>query len=152
MRIAMNNKIKKLLDEVKEIENRYEEFDYTPCTDRDIEKFNNWLKDEFGGLAPNLSGYIEFCQVADGFNSNGVFMFSINSDKDKFVNVYMKNKHWWEVKNEKKYLLIGDDNISWYALELSSGKYCVLDLSSGDLIEKADNVDELLEIALSKAI
>ena len=44
MRIAMNNKIKKILDEVKEIENRYEEFDYTPCTDQDIEKFNNWLK------------------------------------------------------------------------------------------------------------
>lgn len=90
--------------------------------------------------------------MADGFNSNGVFMFSINPDKDKYMNVYVKNEHWWEISEGKRYLLIGDDNISWYALELSSGKYCVLDLSSGDLIEEVDDFDKLLEIALSKSL
>jgi hypothetical protein len=150
----MNNKIKNLLDEIKNERNKnpYREFTYTPCTDKDIEKFNNWLKEEFGDSAPNLSGFIEFCQVADGFNSNGVFMFSINPDKDKYVNVYVKNEHWWEVTEEKRYLLIGDDDISWYALDLSSGKYCVLDLTSGDIMEEVDDVDELLEIALSEAL
>lgn len=148
----MNNKIKKILDEVKEIENRYEEFDYTPCTDRDIEKFNNWLKDEFGGLAPNLSGYIEFCQVADGFNSNGVFMFSISPDKDEFLNIYVKNEHWWETIAEQRYLLFGNDGISLYVLELPTGKYCVLDSACGDLIEEVEDFNTLLEIALSNAL
>ena len=150
----MNNRIKDLLNEIKNKKNQnpFRKFDYSSCTDQDIEKFSYWLKEEFGDSAPDLSGFIEFCKVADGFNFNGVFMFSINPDKDKYMNVYVKNEHWWEISVGKRYLLIGDDNISWYALELSSGKYCVLDLSSGDLIEEVDEVDKLLEIALSKSL
>jgi len=35
---------------------------------------------------------------------------------------------------------------------VSTGKYCVLDITSYDIMEEADNVDELLEIALSEAL
>lgn len=150
----MNNKIKDLLDEVKNKRNKnpFRKFDYSSCTEQDIKRLNNWLKEEFGDAAPSLSGFIEFCQIADGFNSNGVFMFSINPDKDKYVNVYAKNEHWWEVVPKREYLLIGSDDISWYALELSTGKYCILDLTCGDLVEEVDDVDKLLEIALSNAL
>ena len=148
----MNNKIKNLLDEVKRIESRYGKFDYTSCTDQDIDKLDNWLKVKLGDLAPNLSDFIGFCKVADGFNANGVFIFSINPDKNEFVNIYVKNEHWWEVMVENKYLLIGNDSISFYALDLSSGGYCILDSACGDLIEEVDDFEALLEIALSKAL
>ncbi|MCL2080002.1 MAG: YrhA family protein [Oscillospiraceae bacterium] len=150
----MNNEIIDLLDKIKTKRNQnpFREFCYSSCTDQDIRKLCNWLKVRLGDSAPNLSGFIGFCQIADGFNSNGVFMFSINPDKDEFMNIYVKNEHWWEVMVEKKYLLIGNDDISWYALELSSGKYCILDLTCGDLVEEVDDFDTLLEIALSKAL
>jgi len=145
----MNEKIKELLEKIKERENRYEKFEYTPCSERDIEKFNAWLKTEFGDSAPDLSEFIEFCKVADGLNSNGVFMFSLS--QDKYVNVYVQNEHFWEAMNEKNYLLIGSDDISDYAVELSSGKFCVLDSTCGDCLEYYDGYDNLMEEALSIA-
>jgi hypothetical protein len=53
---------------------------------------------------------------------------------------------------ENKYLLIGNDSISFYALDLSSGGYCILDSACGDLIEEVDGFEALLEKALSKAL
>jgi len=148
----MNEAIIKLLDEIKTIENQnpYKDFSYSSCTEENIETFNEWTTRKLGGITPDLSAFIEFCKIADGFNANGVFFFSI--DHDKYENVYMRNIYWWEAVDSKEYFLLGNDSISSYAIEVASGKACILDLSSGSFIKEVESIDKLIETALALAL
>ena len=148
----MNKNIIKLLDDIEHIENQneFKDFVYSSCTEQNIKTFNSWIIKELGNLTPDISCFVEFCKVADGFNANGVFMFSI--DPDKYVNVYVRNMFWWEAVDSKEYLLLGNDSISSYAIEVSSGKACILDLSSGSFIKEVESIDKLIEAALTLAL
>jgi len=150
----MNDKILLMLESIKTIENQNElkDFEYVPCSAEDIERFNNWLEKELGGPVSQLDGFLEFCKITDGFNSDGVFFYSLNPDK--YTNIYRMNQEGnWEILENKDYLLLGNGSLDAFAYKPGTGEFVAVDqgcLCKDNEFKRYKTVDELIEAALNQ--
>lgn len=71
----------------------------------------------------------------------------------KYINGLIElNQIWYENEEQKKYLFLGESNISWYVFDLQQKKYKELDNPSGQEMEIFNHFEEMYDKLLTDAL
>ncbi len=126
------------------------------ATEEEIEIFFKEAKSEIDMDLPN--DYAKILRVVNGLEFNGVILYGIDqkllsNQSNQWINGLIEyNKIWYENEWQKKYIFIGESNISWYVYDLAECKYSELDNPSGRENQVFSSLECMVEKLLSDAL
>lgn len=145
-------KIEKIIEE-KQI---YNEKVNKGANKREVQLFKKRVNEELNIILPEE--YLRALEVINGIEFNGFIVYGIDGIKlDETPNQYINglieyNKIWYENKHQRRYIFLGESNISWYVYDEELKKYYELDNPSGRIIEEFKCFEFLMEKLLSDAL
>ena len=119
------------------------------ASEESIDRLRTALKERYHIDLPEE--YADVLREIDGMVFNGFYLYGVDKElseeeKQQKVDCLLDtNEVWWENEFQKAYLFLGQDDISWYVYEPETGKYLVLDLPSGDVVDEFDHLGDLLD-------
>ncbi|GIO23683.1 YrhA family protein [Oceanobacillus sp. J11TS1] len=144
------------LNEIKREKKLYEEEINIGAVEKEISDFEKKVLEEFKCKLPE--DYKDVLRIINGIEFNGFILYGIDEEilKDKpnqQINGFLELNHiWHENVEQKKYLFLGESNISWYVYDLKSRKFLELDNPSGEKIGVFKNFNELFTNLLEDAL
>lgn len=126
------------------------------ANEEEIKIFYKEVKDEIKVDLPNE--YVKILRTVNGLEFNGFILYGIdqyllNKKQNQSINGLIGyNKIWYENEWQKKYIFIGESNISWYVYDLAECKYIELDNPSGTENEMFSSIECMVEKLLSDAL
>lgn len=126
------------------------------ANEEEIEIFFKEVKNEIKVDLPNE--YVKILRAVNGLEFNGFILYGIdqyllNRKQNQSINGLIEyNKIWYENEWQKKYIFIGESNISWYVYDLAKCKYVELDNPSGRENEVFFSLECMVEKLLSDAL
>ena len=105
------------------------------ATEEEIGMFFKKVKAELNVDLPN--DYANILELVNGLEFNGFILYGIDQillskQPNQSINGLIEyNKIWYENEWQKKYIFIGESNISWYVYDFAECKYAELDNPSG---------------------
>ena len=139
----MNTIILQILEEIETIKQRYGKSVYYSCSDDEVEFFTNWVSQRLPIDENKLSDFIGFSKVANALNFNGLFVYGVSKENE--FNIFDMNEVWWDVEEQKQYLFLGHDDLSWFCIDSKTGDFCLLDKPSGSVEETYETFEDMLE-------
>ena len=121
-----------------------------------LENYFNEAKAELNVDLPN--DYANILVLVNGLEFNGFILYGIdesllNKQPNQSINGLIEyNKIWYENEWQKKYIFIGESNISWYVYDFAECKYVELDNPSGRENEVFSSLEYMVEKILSDAL
>ncbi len=147
---------KNKLQEIIQEKNIYGERVNIGATEEEIEIFFREAKAELNVDLPN--DYAKILERVNGLEFNGFILYGIDQNllskqPNQSINGLIEyNKIWYENEWQKKYIFIGESNISWYVYDFAECKYVELDNPSGRQNEVFSSLDYMVEKILSDAL
>ncbi len=123
------------LQEIIQEKNLYGEKVNIGATESEIELFLTETKTELNVDLP--IDYVKILEYVNGLEFNGFILYGIDKDllsmqPNQSINGLIEyNKIWYENEWQKKYIFIGESNISWYVYDMVECRYLKLDNPSG---------------------
>lgn len=143
---VLSPRLKAALDRIDRVAKEFDEAGiYLRLRAGEADYFHNWCLRLWGRM-PIDSAYVKILSQIDGFEMDGLLLYSLDRQKDE--NIYDNNEIWWEVDEDREYLYLGEDDLSWYCVQIATNKPCLLDKPSGTMISVYDSFEELLLEAL----
>lgn len=134
----------------------YDEEINVGATKEEIQLFCEKCRAELKADIPDE--YLRILEVVNGIEFNGFILYGIDEellDEQQNQSIYgliEYNKIWYENEWQKRYLFLGESDISWFVYDLEEHKYCELDNPSGSESEVFDHMEGLVEKFLSDAL
>ena len=147
---------KEKLQEIVEEKNLYGEKINFGATTEEIKLFFKETKTVLNVELPN--DYLKILEVVNGIEFNGFILYGIdqnllNVKQNQNINGLIEcNEIWYENEWQKKYIFLGESNISSYVYNLLEHKYCELDNPSGEEVEVFSNLESMIEKILNDAL
>ena len=122
-----NIKLKEIIEE----KNLYGEQVNTGAREAELAKFKKNVKEELQKVLP--SEYINVLKIINGLEFNGFILYGIdevfleNKPNQHINGLISFNQIWYEDEDQKKYLFLGESNISWYVYDTNKEQYTELD-------------------------
>ena len=144
------------LEEIRKEERKYGDELNDGISEEESLTFIKEAEKELGAVLPKE--YVKILETINGLEFNGVILYGADEQLLKeaparSVNGLIdNNKIWYENEWQKRYLFLGESNISWYVYDLNSKKYCELDNPTGELSEEFDEFEEILDKMLGEAL
>ena len=144
------------LEEIIEEKNLYGEQVNTGASEVELAKFKKNVKAELQKDLP--SEYINVLKIINGLEFNGFILYGIDEvflekKPNQHINGLISfNQIWYENEDQKKYLFLGESNISWYVYDTNKEQYIELDNPSGREMAEFKKIDEILEKMLSDSL
>lgn len=142
--------IEKLINDIAEIEAKYDEILPAPVTIEEQEILKNGSTGLFGKDIP-IESYSQFLNKVNSLQHNGLFLYGVNTQNDN-LDIIEKNKIWHDVIEYQKYLFFGDDDTSWYIWDSEVNEFQLLDKPSGEIMEIFESCNAMLIEALQTAM
>lgn len=126
------------------------------ATEEEIGMFFKEVKAELNVDLPN--DYANILELVNGLEFNGFILYGIgqillSKQPNQSINGLIEyNKIWYENEWQKKYIFIGESNISWYVYDFAECKYAELDNPSGRENEVFSSLEDMVEKILSDAL
>lgn len=126
------------------------------ATEEEIGMFFKEVKAELNVDLPN--DYANILELVNGLEFNGFILYGIDQillskQPNQSINGLIEyNKIWYENEWQKKYIFIGESNISWYVYDFAECKYAELDNPSGRENEVFSSLEDMVEKVLSDAL
>ena len=126
------------------------------ATEEEIEIFFKKAKAELNVDLPY--DYAKILELINGVEFNGFILYGIDKNllskrPNQSINGLIEyNKIWYENEWQKKYIFIGESNISWYVYDFAECKYVELDNPSGRENEVFSSLECMVEKILSDAL
>ena len=126
------------------------------ATEEEIAIFFKEAKTELNVDLPN--DYASILELVNGLEFNGFILYGIDQtlsckQPNQSINGLIEyNKIWYENEWQKKYIFIGESNISWYVYDFAECKYIELDNPSGRENEAFPSLECMVEKMLSDAL
>lgn len=144
------------LQEIVQEKNLYGEKINIGATAENVQLFLKEIKTE---LKVDLPGdCVKILEVVNGIEFNGFILYGIDQyllgmQPNQTINGLIEyNKIWHENEWQKKYIFLGESNISWYVYDLMECRYYELDNPSGRVNEVFNSLECLVEKLLSDAL
>ncbi len=124
--------------------------------EKDLKLFVDIFKKTFSVILPN--DYLDFLKNFNGIEFNGFIIYGVDKNllsikTDNHINGLIEfNNIFYENEYQKKYIFLGENNISWYVYDIESVIYFELDNSSGTKINKFDDFKDMLKSFIKEAI
>ena len=147
---------KNKLQEIAQEKKTYGEELNVGATNDEITEFLVEFRNQLNVDLPE--GYTRFLETVNGLEFNGFVLYGIDScllkmqPNQTIYGLIENNKIWYENEWQKKYIFLGEGNISWYVYDLANGKYYELDNPSGRETEAFNRIEDLLEKILKDAL
>lgn len=144
------------LEEIIEEKNLYGEQINSGASEVELAKFKLRVKEELQKDLP--TEYSNVLKMVNGLEFNGFILYGIDEVLlEKKTNQHINglisfNKIWYENEDQKKYLFLGESNISWYVYDTNNERYIELDNPSGREMVIFKELDEILEKILSDSL
>lgn len=144
------------LQEIIQEKNLYGEKVNIGATESEIELFLTETKTELNVDLP--IDYVKILEYVNGLEFNGFILYGIDKDllsmqPNQSINGLIEyNKIWYENEWQKKYIFIGESNISWYVYDMVECRYLELDNPSGRENEVFSSLECMVEKLLSDAL
>ncbi|KAA0944295.1 SMI1/KNR4 family protein [Sporosarcina sp. ANT_H38] len=144
------------LEEIIEEKNLYGEQVNTGASEVELAKFMKNVKEELQKDLP--SEYNNVLKAINGLEFNGFILYGIDEvllekKPNQHINGLISfNQIWYENEDQKKYLFLGESNISWYVYDTNKEQYIELDNPSGREMVEFKKFDEMLEKILSDSL
>ncbi|MBC1487230.1 SMI1/KNR4 family protein [Listeria seeligeri] len=119
-----------------------------PISKREYEKILEWLKENFG--FDEFNDYYNFLSQVNGLSFNGLYLYGFQPEHPN-IDLINSNIIWREHNWTKKFLFLGDDEISFYVWNSEEESFQILDKPGGDVMEEYENLTEMFEEALKIA-
>lgn len=148
--------LKDRLQEIVQEKKLYGEEVNIGATDEEIEIFSKKAKVELNVDLPN--DYVKILGLVNGLEFNGFILYGIdqhllsNQPNQRINGLIEYNKIWYENEWQKKYIFIGESNISWYVYDLVACRYFELDNPSGRENGEFSSSECIVEKLLSDAL
>lgn len=145
------NNLKKIIDEKK----MYDEEVNSGASQKEISKLVIEVKKKLNVEIPKE--YLDVISKINGLEFNGFILYGIDEyllDSEINQSIYgllESNQIWYENEGQKKYLFLGESNISWYVYEHKSNSFIELDNPSGTESLKFNNFYEMFNKLLIDA-
>ncbi|MFR6171962.1 MAG: YrhA family protein [Blautia sp.] len=145
------NNLKKIIDEKK----MYDEEVNSGASPKEISKLVIEAKKKLNVEIPKE--YLDVISKINGLEFNGFILYGIdeylldNEINQSIYGLLESNQIWYENEGQKKYLFLGESNISWYVYEYKSNAFIELDNPSGTEILKFNNFYEMFNKLLIDA-
>lgn len=144
------------LEEIIEEKNLYGEQINSGASQVELAKFKISVKEELQKDLPTEYG--DFLKKVNGLEFNGFILYGIDDVfLEKKTNQHINglisfNQIWYENEDQKKYLFLGESNISWYVYDTNNERYIELDNPSGREMVVFKELDKMLEKILSDSL
>lgn len=144
--------LKKIIDELK----LYDEKINQGASKNEIKRLKLEAKSKLGFELP--SEYLDIISKVNGLEFNGFILYGVDEyllGSEINQNIYgliEYNLIWHENEEQKKYLFLGESNISWYVYDIENKNFIELDNPSGEKIEKFNNFYEMFKKLLEDAV
>ena len=144
------------LQEIIQEKKIYGEIVNIGATEEEIGMFFKEVKAELNVDLPN--DYANILELVNGLEFNGFILYGIDQillskQPNQSINGLIEyNKIWYENEWQKKYIFIGESNISWYVYDFAECKYAELDNPSGRKNEVFSSLEDMVEKILSDAL
>ncbi len=144
------------LQEIVQEKNLYGEKVNIGATEEEMEIFFKETKAELNVDLPN--DYAKILGLVNGLEFNGFILYGIdqyllsNQPNQSINGLIEYNKIWYENEQQKKYIFIGESNISWYVYDLVECQYFELDNPSGRENGVFSSLECMVEKLLSDAL
>lgn len=119
-----------------------------PISKMEYENILEWLKENFG--FDEFNDYYNFLSQVNGLSFNGLYLYGFQPEHPN-IDLINSNKIWREHNWTKKFLFLGDDEISFYVWNSEEESFQVLDKPGGDVMEEYEKLTEMFEEALKIA-
>lgn len=126
------------------------------ATEKEIEMFFEEAKAKLNVDLP--TDYAKILGVVNGLEFNGFILYGIDQhllskQPNQRINGLIEyNKIWYENEWQKKYIFIGESDISWYVYDLVECQYFELDNPSGSENEVFSSLERMVDKLLSDAL
>ena len=141
------------LEKIEKIESGYGEKLNSPIN---LDKIKSLSKNEINKVQTFMEQeYSRFLTKVNGLDFNGSVLYGLKTDDSCSAEVYDffdYNNILHEVEENKRFVFIGENNISWFVYNPSNDEYLELDMPSAEVVEKFNSLDDLLESFLSDTI
>lgn len=144
------------LEEIIEEKNLYAEQINSGASQVELDKFKFSIKEELQKDLPTEYG--DFLKEVNGLEFNGFILYGIDEvflekEQNQYINGLISlNQIWYENEEQKKYLFLGESNISWYVYDTNNERYIELDNPSGREMVVFKEFDKMLEKILSDSL
>jgi len=144
------------LQEIVQEKNLYGEKINIGATAEEIRLFIKKATDELRVDLPD--GYVKILEVVNGIEFNGFILYGIDQyllgrQQNQTINGLIEyNKIWYENEWQKRYIFLGESNISWYVYDLVKHQYFELDNPSGRENVVFSSLECMVEKLLSDAL
>lgn len=144
------------LEEIIEEKKLYGEKVNIGASEAELAQFQKSVKEGLYIELPNE--YINVLKIINGIEFNGFVLYGIDEEllknkPNQYINGFISlNQIWYENEEQKKYLFLGESNISWYVYDIDKKIYCELDNPSGREMIEFTNFGEMLEKMLSDSL
>lgn len=123
--------LKKIIDEKR----LYDEEVNLGASKEEINNLVNEINKQLGKEIPNE--YLDILSKVNGLEFNGFILYGIDEnllehENSEYISGLIDtNKILYENQDKKKYLFLGESNISWYVYEYENKRFIELDNPSG---------------------
>lgn len=144
--------LKKIIDEKK----MYDEEVNLGASKEEIDKLIVEAKEKLSVEIPKE--YLDILSKVNGIEFNGFILYGVDKyllEHEMNQSIYGLvdlNKIWYENEEQKKYLFLGESNISWYVYEYRNKIFIELDNPSGREINKFNSFYEMFNKLLVDAL
>lgn len=144
--------LKKIIDEKK----MYDEEVNLGASKEEIDKLIVEAKEKLSVEIPKE--YLDILSKVNGIEFNGFILYGVDKyllEHEMNQSIYGlvdSNKIWYENEEQKKYLFLGESNISWYVYEYKNKIFIELDNPSGREINKFNSFYEMFNKLLVDAL
>ena len=144
------------LNKIKEEEKIYDEELNTGASKEEIDKLLEEAKEQLEIELPKE--YLDTISIINGMEFNGFILYAIDEylleheNNQSISGLIDSNQVWHENEEQKKYLFLGESDISWYVYEYEKKRFIELDNPSGREICTYNNFDEMFNKLLQDAL
>ncbi len=124
--------------------------------EKDLKLFVDIFEKNFSVILPN--DYLDFLKNFNGIEFNGFIIYGVDKDllsitTHNHINGLIEfNTIFYENEYQKKYIFLGENNISWYVYDIKLDIYFELDNPSGTKINEFSNFKDMLKSFIEYAI
>lgn len=144
--------LKKIIDEKK----MYDEEINLGASKEELDKLILESKEKLGVQLPRQ--YLDIISEVNGIEFNGFILYGVDEYlleseiNQRIYGLIDSNQIWHENEEQKKYLFLGESNISWYVYEHENSSFIELDNPSGRESNRFNNFYEMFNKLLLDAI
>ena len=148
----LEENLKKIINEKK----MYDEEVNLGASKEEIDKLIVEAKEKLGVEIPKE--YLDILSKVNGIEFNGFILYGVDEYlleheiNQSIYGLVDLNKIWYENEEQKKYLFLGESNISWYVYEYKNKIFIELDNPSGREINKFNSFYEMFNKLLVDAL